>query len=515
MNISIAQQNNQQIANHSLEAVILTALPVEYKAIRAHLTDLQEQTHPQGTVYQRGKFRFLAQMWDIVIVEIGQGNTAAAAEAERAIQYFQPDVILFVGVAGGIKDVGLGDVVAATKVYLYEAGKDEATFKPRPDVMHSTYRLEQRARAETKKGNWLQRSKRSSFASQRAFVGPIAAGARVVASTRSATYKFIRKNYSDALAVEMEGYGFLEAVHANPNIEALIVCGISDLIDDKSAADAHGSQETAAQNASGFAFEVLANFELQSKSSEGRQKVAFDTSNPLSPQTTSQRKDFKTDPRIDSLIKNIRVGDWDTAAIAAIEVLKTTEKDGSNKLFQSLLDYQDYPNDDDMLWSAIMVIEACAQLSPSLISHEILARMAAHKNFTVRSSAASICMEFAQFAPDRVPVDILLGLSMYDEDWYVQSPANAALKSIASSQPAVLHIYYQRLISNDPSERAHAAYALLGIAQKEPEILNLDELKHAYARLVQLGDKEAHHHIETALPLVQTAPDLFRYKYGL
>lgn len=513
--MSITQHNDQQIAHHVLKAVILTALPVEYKAIRARLTDLQEQTHPQGTVYERGKFLSGARMWDIGIVEIGQGNTTAAAEAERAIQYFQPDVVLFVGVAGGIKDVGLGDVVSATRVYGYESGKDEVTFKPRPNVMNSTYRLVQRVRAETKKRNWLRRIKKLSSSKPRAFVGPIAAGAKVVASTRSATYRFIRENYGDALAVEMEGLGFLEAVHGNPKIEAVIIRGISDLVDDKSVSDAHGFQEIAAQNASAFAFEVLANFEIQSEALEGRRKVAFDASNPSSPQATSRRKGFKTNPRIDSLIKNIGIGDWDAAAVAAIEIVKTTKKDGSNKLFQFLLDYQDYPKDDDMLWSAMMVIEASAQLCPNLINHEILARMATHRNFIVRSTAATICMEFAQFAPDRVPFDILLDLSKYDEDWYVQSPANAALKSIASSQPAVLYTYYQRLASNDPDERAHAAKALLDIARKEPEILNFSELKQAHTRLVQLGDKEARHHIETILPLIQNVQDVFRYKYGL
>jgi nucleoside phosphorylase len=243
-------------------AVILTALPVEYMAVRTHIADLREEMHPQGTIYERGKFVANATSWEVGIVEVGAGNAGAAVEAERAIAYFNPSVILFVGVAGGIKDVAIGDVVAATKVYGYESGKAKQKFQLRPDLGQSTYSLIQRSRAESKKSDWLQRLTSAPESTPRVFVAPIAAGEKVIASSKSNVFKFIQLNYGDAVAVEMEGRGLLQAAHANHQVSALVIRGISDLIDGKSEADAGGSQEMAARNASAFAFEVLAKLDV-------------------------------------------------------------------------------------------------------------------------------------------------------------------------------------------------------------------------------------------------------------
>jgi nucleoside phosphorylase len=241
-------------------AAILTALPIEYKAVRRHLVDPKEILHPKGTVYEVGMF----EDWEVLITETGQGNPNAAVETERAIASFSPDVLLFVGVAGGIKDVKLGDVVAATKVCGYEFGKADKTFLPRPAFGEVSYSLEKRASAESKKTDWTERvaDKGTNFNSD-VYVKPIAAGEKVVSSTRSDTYKFLRSQYSDAIAVEMEGLGCLIACRANEGVRALIVRGISDLIDGKEQSDLTGSQEIASAHAAAFAFELL------SKLSEG------------------------------------------------------------------------------------------------------------------------------------------------------------------------------------------------------------------------------------------------------
>lgn len=238
-------------------AVIFTALPIEYTAVRNHLTNPQEKIHPQGTIYEQGTFVGDHQTWDISIVEIGGSGTKAALEAERAIGQFNPNVILCVGTAGGIQSVQLGDVVAATKVYGYESGIAAKTFQPIPEIGNSSYDLQQRAKAEARNKNWLTRLI-ATEPSPQALVAPIAAGSKVIASTRSDISKFLRSQYSDAVAIEMAGFGFLEAAHANPQVSAIVIRGISNLINQKAKSDQAKYQAIASCNASAFAFQVLA-----------------------------------------------------------------------------------------------------------------------------------------------------------------------------------------------------------------------------------------------------------------
>jgi nucleoside phosphorylase len=133
-------------------AIILTAIEPEYQAVRAHLSDLHEDdSHQTGTVYEIGRFKAGSNYWEVLIAQIGMGNPNAASEAERAITHFGPQYALFVGVAGGSKDVALGDVVAATKTYGYESGKAKRSFMPRPEVFRSSNAMISRARQEAGK----------------------------------------------------------------------------------------------------------------------------------------------------------------------------------------------------------------------------------------------------------------------------------------------------------------------------------------------------------------------------
>lgn len=235
--------------------VIITALDVETRAVLRQLEKHTVQT-VDGTGFFLGKFK----CWDVAVVEAGPGNASAAAIAVRALTHFKPEVAIFVGVAGGIKDVNIGDVVVATKVYGYESGKDgDKGFSPRPDVQNTAHELEQRARIMRQQPGWQQRLDSAlGRDGPRIYVAPIAAGEKVVASQRSRTANLIKENYSDAVAVEMEGSGFLKGVHISHPTKGCVIRGISDLLSRKAEADKAGSQEIAADAASAATFEMLA-----------------------------------------------------------------------------------------------------------------------------------------------------------------------------------------------------------------------------------------------------------------
>ncbi|MDH5728881.1 MAG: effector-associated domain EAD1-containing protein, partial [Gammaproteobacteria bacterium] len=168
----------------------------------------------------------------------------------------------FVGVAGGLKDVKVGDIVIGRDVYGYERGKtEENNFKPRPQFGASTYALERLAGDYAKSEAWKQTTDKllnSEFSPIiRAFTGTIASGEKVDASINSDLHQFLKQNVSHALAIEMEGLGFLEVCRMRPLVKTLLLRGISDLVGDKGQMDGKGSQPYASAIVAAFLFGLL------------------------------------------------------------------------------------------------------------------------------------------------------------------------------------------------------------------------------------------------------------------
>jgi nucleoside phosphorylase len=235
--------------------VFITALPCEFKAVADYLTSPQEEQHRQGTIYHLGEYPAENPRWRVAVAEAGQTNSVAAFETGRAVDHFQPEYVFFVGIAGGIKDVELGDVVVAETVKGYERGKaTNKGFLPRGEVGKSSYQLVERAKAVARGADWHSKLKRET--APKALVATITAGEKVINSVRDAVYKFITQTYSDAVAVEMEGIGFLEAVRRNEKVHGIEIRGISDKLA-KNAAHDKQWQPIAAENAAAFAFAML------------------------------------------------------------------------------------------------------------------------------------------------------------------------------------------------------------------------------------------------------------------
>ncbi|WP_166919784.1 5'-methylthioadenosine/S-adenosylhomocysteine nucleosidase family protein [Flavobacterium poyangense] len=243
--------------------LIMTALGLEFEAVKKYISNVQVETHPStGSIYNSGKYISGDKVFSVLLVETGAGNVRAADETGRAIEYFNPDYTFFVGIAGGIKDVALGDVVASSKVIGFEVGKDDEEFKPRFDTVPSSYILEQLAKHVKREGKWTDKLTEDN--KPNSFVLPIAAGEKVVSSTRATTFNYIKRYCSDAAAVDMEGNGYLIA--ARPfQAHGIEVRGISDLIENKEESDAAGSQPVAAANAAAFTFEMIDALKIYNK----------------------------------------------------------------------------------------------------------------------------------------------------------------------------------------------------------------------------------------------------------
>lgn len=199
----------------------------------------------------------------VAVIETGPGNVDAAIHVTRAEEVYRPSLVVMLGIAGGVKDVAIGDVVASSKVYWVEGGKQADIFRSRPDFAPVSSELVLLARAVATDGVWLGTGRghcgvwQPNDRQPHALVAPIVVSEKVVASTTTTLAELIRDNYGDAVAVDMEDFGALRAAAATERAKVIAVRGISDLLAGKSDADEQGSQPLAAANAAAFLFELL------------------------------------------------------------------------------------------------------------------------------------------------------------------------------------------------------------------------------------------------------------------
>lgn len=236
-----------------VDVVILTALNLEYSAVRSYLTEIRRHIDAHGTRYEIG--RSSGDVCQVALAQIGEGNATAAALTGGAIAAFTPGVLLFVGVAGSIAhDVTLGDVVVATRINAFHSGREDlGGFRPRLRGWLLSHGLEQLAR-EVAQTNWWPGQPADALPPPTVHFKPLVSGDVVLDSRTSPLAKMLAEHYSDAVAIDMESAGFAEAAHRSDFTQAVAIRGISDLTDGgKRGTDRTGWQPRAAANAAAYA----------------------------------------------------------------------------------------------------------------------------------------------------------------------------------------------------------------------------------------------------------------------
>ena len=227
-----------------IDIVILCPLSIEYNAVRKYLTKptFKEETR-FGLSYEEGIIYTEESSWSIAIFETGGKVGNLQTRTTQILYSLKPKYILLVGIAAGIKDVGLGDVIVGTKAYGYESGKETREgFLARPDVIYSSRKLIELAK---------QIVREQPPKNYKVEFGAIAGGNRVI-NTAEGSLKIIKKSYNDTKALEMESIGFAFAAQ-EAQVQFLNIRSICDLAIHKN----DDFQDLAAKRAAEFAIQLI------------------------------------------------------------------------------------------------------------------------------------------------------------------------------------------------------------------------------------------------------------------
>lgn len=243
------------------KVAILTAIPEECHAIRRYFPDLKPLIYPSsGKIFERADLDGDNHRWDVLLGETGPGNEVAGSVTAEVLSRFEPDLMLFIGIAGTLRDAQIGDLIIPPKVYSYEYTKDGKTIRTRPQACSPGSGALEQARYLSKQDDWQPRSMTSnSRIIPRVYFKPIASGSKVLDSKKADLYQMLRNTFNDAIGIDMESYGFLSEVqrHSETLVNGLVIRAVSDHLDDKAKADAAGGQQQASANAAAFIIALL------------------------------------------------------------------------------------------------------------------------------------------------------------------------------------------------------------------------------------------------------------------
>jgi adenosylhomocysteine nucleosidase len=224
-------------------ALIIAALPIEVEAILSFFENVEMKSTPNGVSYMTGNRKIfssalgekLKESWTFFIGSpTGAGNLEMSRALSRMIPACTPNLVALLGCAGGFPGkIDLFDVVAPPRVdYLARtkvAAKTE--YRPQQEVCSSVF-IDHCKNVQLL-DLWHQYLLPDvANAPIDVLFEPLISGETVLTNSRSTFFRAVNTNSPKAVAIEMEGFGFLVACREH-KVDGAVLRGISDTLDNK------------------------------------------------------------------------------------------------------------------------------------------------------------------------------------------------------------------------------------------------------------------------------------------
>lgn len=250
----------QKMLQEPIDYAIITAVPVETDAVKKMSSQWTKvKFEDDNLTYYIGEITENNLSKKVVTVQCyDMGMVAATVATLNISHHFKPKYIIMVGIAAGIGEHNLGDIIVPREVWNYSSGKykivnGENAFIPDPKVLSLDDKVLEIIREDHTtelakiKSNWPDKIKDELNLDE----SPIACGSAVVAN-KGIVDEMILAHFRKSGALDMESYGMFFASKALCESKPIAICikSISDFADSDKG---DGYQPYAAYTSASFA----------------------------------------------------------------------------------------------------------------------------------------------------------------------------------------------------------------------------------------------------------------------
>jgi hypothetical protein len=197
---------------------------------------------------------------------------------------------------------------------------------------------------------------------------------------------------------------------------------------------------------------------------------------PVAPRpVTDDAADAGAPTDASALVAGLRPDDHDEARGRVYRLLRDRSADRRRQIIREL--HSEIMESDGQAreLAAATLLEAASRLDPALVSIEMVETLATHPGYRARSCAANLLRDRAAVAPGDVPVGLLGRLAWPSmEDWFVWTPAMAAVQELVLHRRDAYVIFGSLAVSGDLHDRHAVAQALLEVAEVKPAAVARD-----------------------------------------